>query len=66
MNENYSKYHRLIGKLIYLTIPISNIFFPVGIVSQFIQAPRKPHLDAIMRILCYCSKKIFTFESKVT
>lgn len=46
-------YRTLVGSLIYLTITRPDISFPVGVVSQFMQKPRKPHLDAVKRILRY-------------
>jgi hypothetical protein len=51
--KDVTQYQRLVGKLIYLTITRSDISFVVNQVSKFIQAPRKPHLDAIDRILRY-------------
>jgi len=35
--SNPERYVRLVGKLIYLTITISNMSFVVGVVSQFMQ-----------------------------
>ena len=36
-----------------MTITRPDLSYDVGLVSQFMQMPRKPHLDAIRRILRY-------------
>ena len=46
-------YRRIVGSLIYMTITRPDLSYAVGLVSQFMQAPRKPHLDAARRILMY-------------
>ena len=48
-----SRYRRLVGKLIYLTVTRPNITFAVGFVSQFMQSPKQQHWDALCRILKY-------------
>ncbi|RVW65705.1 Retrovirus-related Pol polyprotein from transposon RE2 [Vitis vinifera] len=47
------RYRRLVGKLNYLTITCPDIFFPVSVVSQFLQSPCDSHWDAVIRILRY-------------
>jgi len=51
--DDTQPYRALVGSLIYLTITRPNIFFSVGLVSQFMQEPRKPHFDAAKHILKY-------------
>ena len=45
------RYRRLVGKLNYLTITRPYIYFPVSVVSQFLQSSCDSHWDAIIRIL---------------
>ncbi|KAK8933820.1 hypothetical protein KSP39_PZI015242 [Platanthera zijinensis] len=50
---NSEYYHRLVGKLIYLTFTRPDISFAVGNVSRFMHEPRISHLQAVERILRY-------------
>ena len=50
---NHGRYRRLEGKLNCLTITRPDIYFPVSVVSQFLQSPCDSHWDAIIRILRY-------------
>ncbi|KAJ3679560.1 hypothetical protein LUZ60_017571 [Juncus effusus] len=52
------KFRALVGSLIYLTITRPDIAFVVGLVSRFMQAPTKSHLDAAKRILKYVSSTL--------
>jgi hypothetical protein len=51
--EDTTMYRRIVGSLIYMTITRPDLSYAVGVVSQFMQTPRKPHLDAVRRILRY-------------
>lgn len=44
---------QLIGSLIYLTFTRPDIAYSVGVIPQFMQNPRTPHLDAAKSILPY-------------
>ncbi|CAN6458627.1 unnamed protein product [Victoria cruziana] len=55
-NHKMSKYQRLVGKLIYLTLTRPDITFAVNVVSQFMHAPTDVHMRATKRILCYLKK----------
>jgi hypothetical protein len=46
-------YRHIVGSLIYMTITRLDLSYEVGVVSQFMQTPRKPHLDAVRCILRY-------------
>lgn len=48
-----SMYRRLIGRLMYLTISRPDITFAVNRLSQFLAAPRTPHLNAVHHLLQY-------------
>ncbi|CAN0876377.1 Retrovirus-related Pol polyprotein from transposon TNT 1-94 [Linum grandiflorum] len=46
-------YRKLVGSLIYLTSTRPDLAYAVQVVSQFMGNPRKPHLDAVYRIMRY-------------
>jgi hypothetical protein len=57
--EDTTMYIRIMGSLIYMTITRIDLTYVVGVVSQFMQTPRKPHLDAVRRILKYIKHTLY-------
>ncbi|MCO5598072.1 hypothetical protein L7F22_052162 [Adiantum nelumboides] len=53
--EDVTMYRQIVGSLIYLTISRPDLSYTVGLESQFMQLPRKPHLDVMRRTLRYVS-----------
>jgi hypothetical protein len=51
--EDTTMYKCIVGSFIYMTITRLDLSYAVGVVSQFMQTPRKPHLDAVRCILRY-------------
>ena len=47
-----SQYGRLVGHLIYLTSTRPDIY-SVPVLRRFMHAPRKPHMEAVLRVLRY-------------
>jgi hypothetical protein len=54
--EDPSRYRRLVGKLNYLTITRPDISYADGIISQFLEAPRVSHWEAIICIIRYLKR----------
>nr|XP_016497728.1 PREDICTED: uncharacterized mitochondrial protein AtMg00810-like [Nicotiana tabacum] len=48
-----SKYQRLLGKLLYLTVTRLDIAFSVQTLSQFMQKPKRSHMEAAQRVVRY-------------
>ncbi|MCO5592576.1 hypothetical protein L7F22_046579 [Adiantum nelumboides] len=53
--EDVTMYRQIVGSLIYLTISRPDLSYSVGLDSQFMQLPRKPHLDVVRCTLRYVS-----------
>jgi hypothetical protein len=51
--EDTTMYICIVESLIYMTITRPNLRYEVGVVSQFMQTPQKPHLDVVRHILKY-------------
>jgi hypothetical protein len=47
------RYQRLVGRLIYLSHTRPDIAYAVSVVSQFMHAPSKEHMEVVYRILRY-------------
>ena len=56
--DNVTMYRSMVGSLIYMTITRPDLSYAVGLVSQFMQAPPKPHLDSVRRIMRYVKSTI--------
>jgi hypothetical protein len=49
--EDTTMYRCILGSLIYMTITRLDLSYAIGAVSQFMQTPQKPYLDAVTCIL---------------
>ncbi|XP_048420037.1 uncharacterized protein LOC125468399 [Pyrus x bretschneideri] len=47
--EDATMYRQLVGSLIYLTLTRPDISYAVGVMSRYMQNPKKPHLEAILQ-----------------
>ena len=54
--SDVSRYRRLIGKLLYLTLTRPDICYSVHKLSQFLSSPKAPHLQVAYRIIKYLKK----------
>jgi hypothetical protein len=51
--EDSSRYRRIVGSLVYLTITRLDIAHAVQILSQFVSAPTSIHYGHLLRVLRY-------------
>ncbi|XP_069146032.1 uncharacterized protein [Solanum lycopersicum] len=50
-------YQRLIGRLLYLTLSRPDIGFAVQTLSQFLQCPKKSHMEAALKVVRYIKRE---------
>lgn len=51
-------YRKLVGSLIYLTLTRLDISYAVGVISRYMQNPKKSHLQVVRRILRYVNNTV--------
>ncbi|KAK9185737.1 hypothetical protein WN943_026096 [Citrus x changshan-huyou] len=56
--EYASMYRQLVDSLIYLTLTRPDISYAVGVMSRYMQNPKKSHLEAVRRVLRYVKSTI--------
>ena len=56
--EDPTMYRKIFGSLIYATLTCLDMSHDVGVLSQSMQLPRKPHLDVAHRVLCYAKSTL--------
>ena len=56
--EDPTMYGKIVGSLIYATLARPDMSHDVGVLSQFMQVPRKPHLNAACRVLRYAKNML--------
>ena len=53
LHDDPTPYGRMIGKLLYLTITRPDLSYAINRLSQFLDKPRLPHLQAVHRVIQY-------------
>jgi hypothetical protein len=48
---NPTRFRRIVGSLIYLTITRPDLSYPVGVITQYMAQPTEEHLQSALRIL---------------
>lgn len=56
--DDATMYRKMVGSLIYLTLTRPDLAYSVGVLSRFMQQPRRPHLHALRRVLHYVKATI--------
>jgi hypothetical protein len=54
--QDATMYRQMVGSLLYLTVTRPDISYAVGVMSRYMQNPKKPHLEAARRILRYVKR----------
>ena len=55
-----TKYRQLIGSLFYVMITRPDLWYPVGLLSQFMQTPRDIRLNCSKRVIRYVSGTMYS------
>ncbi|XP_024042735.1 uncharacterized protein LOC112099555 [Citrus clementina] len=56
--EDATMYRQLVDSLIYLTLTRPDISYAVGVMSRYMQNPKKTHLEAVRQVLRYVNSTI--------
>jgi hypothetical protein len=51
--EDHTRYHHIVGSIIYLGVTRPDISYFIHILSQFVSAPTQIHYSHFLRVLCY-------------
>lgn len=61
-----SRYRRLVGRLIYLTITRPELTYPDHVLRKFMQTLLQDHWDAAMQVLGYLKYSQLRYHSSIT